>query len=71
MDCKVYDAVDLSVDIPWKIEDMDSEDNSATMEKEAKVVEKSLKALSFCKRMKRLLPHCLPLKEQMKDCTIS
>ena len=27
--------------------------------------------LSFCEKMKRLLSHCLPLKEWMKDYTIS
>ena len=49
---------------------MDSEDESIAIEREAKVVEKSLRALVFGKKMKRLSPHYLLLKEQMKDHTI-
>ena len=43
MECEVDDAVDLSANIPWKIEDMGSEDESIDVEDEVKVVEKSPK----------------------------
>ena len=64
------DVVDLSADIPWKTNDVDVEENSINME-EVKIAVESSRALSFRERMKRLSPHCLPLKERMKDRTIS
>ena len=70
VDRDANDAVDLSADIPWKINDVDSDDNSDDVE-EVNIAMESSKTLSFRERMKRLLPHRLPLKEQMKDQTIS
>ena len=35
------------------------------------MVGKYLRSLSFCKRMKGLLPHCRSLKERMRDKTVS
>ena len=70
MDRDADDAVDLSADIPWKINDMDSDDNSDDVE-EVNIKVESSKTLSILERMKRLSPHRLPLKEWMKDQTIS
>ena len=70
MDGDADDVVDLSADIPWKTNDVDVEENSIDME-EVKTAVESSRTLSFCKRMKRLSLHCLSLKEQMKDQTIS
>ena len=64
------DAVDLSADIPWKINDVDSDDNSEDVE-EVNIAVESSKTLSFHERMRRLSPHRPPLKERMKDRTIS
>ena len=50
------DAVDLSADIPWKINDMDSDDNSKDVE-EVNIGMESSKTLSFCERMRRSSPH--------------
>ena len=70
MDRDVDDAVDLSADIPWKINDVDNDDNSEHLE-EVNIAVESPKTLSFRERMRRLLPHRLPLKERMKDRAIS
>ena len=64
------DAIDLSADIPWKINVVDSDNNSDDVE-EVNIAAESSKILSFCERMKRLSPHRLPLQERMKDQTIS
>ena len=68
MDRDADDAIDLSADNPWKINDVDSDDNSDDVED---IAVESSKTLSFREKMKRLSPHRLPLKEQMKDQTIS
>ena len=60
------DAVDLSADILWEINDMDGGENLIDVE-EVNIAMESSKTLSFRERMKRLLPHCLLLKERMKD----
>ena len=70
VDGDVDDVVDLNADIPWKTNDVDVEENSIDME-EVKIALESSRTLSFCERMKRLSPHRLPLKERMKDRTIS
>ena len=54
LDREADEAVNLSVDKSINVEDEN-------------VAAKSLKFLVFCDRMKRLSPHCHPLKEQMKD----
>ena len=64
------DVVDLNVDIPWKINDVDSDNNSEDVE-EVNIAVESSKTLSFRERMRRLSPHPLPLKERMKERTIS
>ena len=56
-------------DVPEKDADL-NEDKSIVTE-EVKVVGKSSKSLSFCERMKGLSPHCRPLKDRMRDKTIS
>ena len=64
------DAVDLSADILWEINDMDGGENLIDLE-EVNIAMESSKTLSFHERMKRLLPHCVSLKEWMKDQMIS
>ena len=64
------DAVDLTADIPWKINDMDNDDNSVNVE-EVNIAVESSKTLSFRERKKILSPHRLPLKERMNDQMIS
>lgn len=44
-----------------------NEDKSINTEEGVKVVGKYLRSLSFREKMKGLLPHHRPLKEQMKD----
>ena len=67
----MFDAVDLSTDIPWTITEMDNEEESKDVEQGIKPMAELTKALSFSERMKRLSQHRLPLKERMKDRTIS
>src|SRR6202022_4131971 len=62
------DVVDLSVDIWMKPGDVD--DNSIDIE-DVKVVGESSRNLPFRKKRRGLSPHRLPLKERMKDRTIS
>jgi hypothetical protein len=62
------DVVDLSADIWLKPGDVN--DNSIDIE-EVKVAGESSKTLSFRKKMRRLSPHRLPLKERKKDRMIS
>jgi hypothetical protein len=64
------DMIDLSADILRKHGDVDVEDNSINV-KEVKVVGESSKTLHIRKNMKGLSPHRLPLKERIKDRTIS
>ena len=64
------DAVHLSADILWKINDIDGGENLIDVE-EVNIAMESSKTLSFRERIKRLLPHCLLLKEWMKDQMIS
>ena len=67
----MFDAIDLSTDIPWTIIEMDDEEESNDMEQGTESMAELTKVLSFYERMKRLSPHWLPLKERMKDQTIS
>ena len=53
------------------ITEMDDEEELKDVEQETKPMAELTKALSFSERMKRLSPHRLPLKEWMKDRTIS
>ena len=63
VECEMFDADDLSTDIPWTITEMDDEEEPNDVEQGAELT----KVLSFRERMKRLSSHRLPLKERMKD----
>ena len=69
--CKLKDVIDLSADIAWTPIEMDDDGKSNQEEEKMKDVEDLLGTLSFLEKIRILLPHCLPLKERMKDCTIS
>ena len=56
--------------VPEKDDDLD-EDKPNETEQEVKVVGESSKSLSFCKRMRGLLPHHRLLKDRLRDKTIS
>jgi len=56
--------------VPEKDVDLD-EDKSIKTEQEMKVVGESSKSLLFCERMRGLSPHRHPLKDRMRDKTIS
>ena len=71
VECEMFDAVDLSSDIPWTLTKTDDDDESNDVEQRTKPMAGLTKDLSFRERMKRLSPHRLPLKERMKDRTIS
>ena len=71
VECEMFDAVDLSSDIPWTLTKTDDDEESNDVEQGTKPMAELTKDLSFCERMKRLSPHRLPLKERMKDRTIS
>ena len=57
IECDMFEAVDLSKDIPWMITEVDNEEKSNDMEQEAESKVEIPKVLSFCERMKRLFPH--------------
>jgi len=57
-------------DVPEKDVHLD-EDKLNETEQEVKVVGKSSKSLSLREMMRGLSPHCRPLKDRMKDITIS
>ena len=59
----MFEAVDLSKDIPWMIIEVNNEEESNDVEQEAKPKVEISKVLSFRERMKRLFLHRLPLKE--------
>ena len=67
VECDMFEAIDLSKDIPWTITEVDDEEESNDVEQEAKPKVEIPKVLSFHERMKRFFPHQLLLKEQMKD----
>ena len=67
----MFDVVDLSLDIPWMLTDMDNDEESNDVEQGIEPMAELTEVLSFCERMKRLSPHRLPLKERMKEQTIS
>ena len=71
VECEMFDAIDLSTNIPWTITEMDDEEESKDVEQRTKPMAELTKALSFLERMKRLSPHRLPLKERMMDRTIN
>ena len=71
IECEMFGAIDLSLDIPLTITEMDNEEESKDVEQRTELMAELTKALSFFERMKRLSPHQLPLKERMKDRTIS
>ena len=71
VECEMFDAVDLSSDIPWMLTKTDDDEESNDMEQGTKPMAELTEDLSFRERMKRLSPHRLPLKERMKDRTIS
>ena len=57
-------------DVPEKDADLDENKLNKT-EQEMKVEGESSKSVSFLERMRGLLPHRRPLKDRMKDKTIS
>ena len=61
----------MSEDIAWTPIKMGGEEESNGEEQEVKDVADPPRTLSFCEKMKKMSPHCLLLKERMKDCTIS
>ena len=67
----MFDAVDLSSDIPWTLTKTDNDEESNDVEQGTKPMVGLTEDLSFRERMKRLSPHQLPLKERMKDRAIS
>ena len=71
VECEMFDAVDLSSDIPWTLTKTDDDEESNGVEQGTKPMAELTEDLSFRERMKRLSPHRLPLKERMKDRTIS
>ena len=71
IECKMFDAGNLSLDILWMITEMDNDEESKDVEQGTEPMAELTKVLSFCERMKRLSPHRLSLKERMKDRTIS
>ena len=71
VECEMFDAVDLSSDIPWTLTKTDDDEESNDVEQGTKPMAELTENLSFRERMKRLSPHWLPLKERMKDRTIS
>ena len=71
VECEMFDAVDLSIDIPWTITEMDDGEELKDVEQRTEPMAMLTKDLLFCERMKRLSPHRLPLKERMKDQTIN
>ena len=71
MECKVDDVIDLSANISWTPIKIDSEKESHEEEEDVKVVADPPRTLTFSEKMKRLSFHRLPLKERMKDRTIS
>jgi hypothetical protein len=48
-----------------------NEDKTTNRKDKVKVVGEYSRSLSFCKRMRGLSPHCRPLKDRMRDETIS
>ena len=56
-------------DVLEKDDDL-NEEKSKDMDKDVKVVGKSSRSLLFHKRMRRLSPHCRPLKNRMRDKTV-
>ena len=67
---KQYEKKNRPKDVPEKDVDL-NEDKSNETEHEVKVEGEFLKSLSFRQRMRVLPPHHLPMKDQMKDKTIS
>ena len=57
IECDMFEAVDLSKDIPWTIPKMDNEEESNDVEQEAEPKVEIPKVLLFHERMKRLSPH--------------
>ena len=71
VECEMFDAIDLSSDIPRTITEMDDDEESNDVEQGTEPMAELTEVLSFRERMKRLSLHRLPLKERMKDQTIS
>ena len=71
IECEMFDAIDLSLDISWTLTETDDDEESNDVEQGTKPMAELTEVLSFCERMKRLSPHRLPLEERMKDRTIS
>ena len=67
VECEMFDAVDLSLDIPWTLTKTDDDEESNDVEQGTKPMAKLTEDLSFRESLKRLSPYRLPLKERMKD----
>ena len=63
----MFDAVDLSLDIPWMLTETNDDKESNDVEQGTKPMAELTEDLSFRERMKRLSSHRLPLKERVKD----
>ena len=57
VECDMFEAVDLSIDIPWTITEMDNEEESNDVEQEAEPKVEIPKVLLFHEKMKRLSLH--------------
>ena len=68
---KREDVVEREEDAVEEREEVEDEDNTVDEEEEVNEAVDSSKPLSFCESMRGLSPHPLPLRERMKDRTIS
>ena len=69
--CKMDNVIDLSANIAWTSIKINGDAESNDKDKERKDVADPPKTSSFREKMKKLSPHRLPLKEWMKDQSIS
>ena len=57
IECEMFNVVDLSMNIPWMITEMDNEEEPNDVEQEVEPMTELTKVLLFCERMKRLSLH--------------
>ena len=62
VECEMFDIVDLSSDILWRLTKTNNDEESNDMEQGTKPMAELTEGLSFRERMKRLSPHQLPLR---------
>ena len=63
--------VTINMNSESNVDDDLNVDNLMNTDKRFKVVGDSLRPLLFRERMRKLSPHCVPLKERMRDKTVS